>query len=90
MVPIYAIASFISLFSLQAAFFNDVIRDIYEVSYEQPFFVTLPRVRGVVGEVNGPGRCPWGQIVEGHSSGSLPLGEAPRENWRLGLVRSCG
>ncbi|KAH9918065.1 organic solute transporter Ostalpha-domain-containing protein [Fomitopsis serialis] len=30
MVPIYAIASFISLFSLQAAFFIDVVRDIYE------------------------------------------------------------
>lgn len=32
MVPLYAIASFISLFSLQAAFFIDAIRDIYEVS----------------------------------------------------------
>ena len=32
MVPLYAIASFISLFSLEAAFFIDVIRDIYEVS----------------------------------------------------------
>ena len=33
MVPLYAIASFISLFSLEAAFFIDVVRDIYEVSY---------------------------------------------------------
>lgn len=32
MVPIYAIASFISLISLQAAFFIDAVRDIYEVS----------------------------------------------------------
>ena len=31
MVPIYAIASLISLFSLQAAFFIDAVRDIYEV-----------------------------------------------------------
>ena len=31
MVPIYAIASFIALFSLEAAFVIDVIRDIYEV-----------------------------------------------------------
>ena len=31
MVPLYAIASFISLFSLDAAFFIDVVRDIYEV-----------------------------------------------------------
>lgn len=31
MVPIYAIASFISLFSLEAAFVIDAIRDIYEV-----------------------------------------------------------
>ncbi|THG96044.1 hypothetical protein EW026_g5723 [Hermanssonia centrifuga] len=30
MVPIYAIASLISLFSLQAAFFIDAVRDIYE------------------------------------------------------------
>ena len=32
MVPLYAVASFISLFSLEAAFFIDVVRDIYEVS----------------------------------------------------------
>lgn len=31
MVPLYAVASLISLFSLEAAFFIDVIRDIYEV-----------------------------------------------------------
>lgn len=31
MVPLYAISSFISLFSLEAAFFIDVVRDIYEV-----------------------------------------------------------
>lgn len=31
MVPLYAVASFISLFSLEAAFFIDAIRDIYEV-----------------------------------------------------------
>lgn len=31
MVPVYAISSLISLFSLQAAFFIDVVRDIYEV-----------------------------------------------------------
>ena len=31
MVPLYAIASLISLFSLEAAFFIDAIRDIYEV-----------------------------------------------------------
>lgn len=30
MVPLYAVASLISLFSLEAAFFIDVIRDIYE------------------------------------------------------------
>lgn len=32
MIPIYAISSLIALFSLEAAFFIDVIRDIYEVS----------------------------------------------------------
>lgn len=32
MVPIYAISSLISLFSLEAAFVIDAIRDIYEVS----------------------------------------------------------
>jgi len=32
MIPIYAIASLISLFSVEAAFVIDAIRDIYEVS----------------------------------------------------------
>ena len=32
MVPLYAVSSFISLFSLEAAFFIDAIRDIYEVT----------------------------------------------------------
>jgi hypothetical protein len=36
MVPIYAIASLIALFSLEAAFVIDVIRDIYEVMM-QPY-----------------------------------------------------
>lgn len=36
MVPLYGISSFISLFSLEAAFFIDVIRDIYEVCYLLP------------------------------------------------------
>jgi hypothetical protein len=31
MVPIYAVASLISLFSVEAAFYIDAIRDIYEV-----------------------------------------------------------
>ena len=31
MVPIYAISSLISLFSLEAAFVIDALRDIYEV-----------------------------------------------------------
>ena len=31
MVPIYSIASLISLFSLEAAFVIDAIRDVYEV-----------------------------------------------------------
>ena len=30
MVPLYAIASWISLFSVEAAFFIDAIRDVYE------------------------------------------------------------
>jgi len=33
MVPIYAISSLISLFSLEAAFVIDAIRDIYEVRH---------------------------------------------------------
>ncbi|CCM05294.1 uncharacterized protein FIBRA_07508 [Fibroporia radiculosa] len=41
MVPIYAISSFISLFSLQAAFFIDVIRDIYEAFVIYCFFDLL-------------------------------------------------
>ncbi|KAI0916543.1 hypothetical protein AcV5_010451 [Taiwanofungus camphoratus] len=41
MVPLYAIASFISLFSLQAAFFIDAIRDIYEAFVIYCFFDLL-------------------------------------------------
>jgi hypothetical protein len=33
MVPVYAVSSLISLFSLDAAFIIDVIRDVYEVRY---------------------------------------------------------
>lgn len=31
-VPLYAISSLIAIFSLEAAFFIDAIRDLYEVS----------------------------------------------------------
>ncbi|THH30764.1 hypothetical protein EUX98_g3435 [Antrodiella citrinella] len=41
MVPLYAISSLISLFSLQAAFFIDVIRDIYEAFVIYCFFDLL-------------------------------------------------
>ncbi|KIK63485.1 hypothetical protein GYMLUDRAFT_57673 [Collybiopsis luxurians FD-317 M1] len=41
MVPIYAISSFISLFSLEAAFFIDAVRDIYEAFVIYCFFVLL-------------------------------------------------
>ncbi|KAG0704012.1 DUF300-domain-containing protein [Suillus ampliporus] len=41
MVPIYAIASLISLFSLDAAFVIDVIRDVYEAFVIYCFFVLL-------------------------------------------------
>ncbi|KAL6298516.1 organic solute transporter Ostalpha-domain-containing protein [Sparassis latifolia] len=41
MVPIYAISSFISLFSLEAAFFIDVVRDIYEAFVIYCFFDLL-------------------------------------------------
>lgn len=41
MVPIYALSSLISLFSLDAAFFIDVIRDVYEVR------IVYPRVRSL-------------------------------------------
>ena len=36
MIPIYAVASLISLFSLEAAFFIDAIRDVYEVRITTP------------------------------------------------------
>ncbi|KAI8973110.1 organic solute transporter Ostalpha-domain-containing protein [Trametes punicea] len=41
MVPLYAVASFISLFSLEAAFFIDAIRDIYEAFVIYCFFDLL-------------------------------------------------
>ena len=33
-VPLYALSSLIALFSLEAAFFIDTVRDLYEVRYE--------------------------------------------------------
>ncbi|KAG7091858.1 hypothetical protein E1B28_008259 [Marasmius oreades] len=41
MVPLYAVASFIALFSLKAAFFIDAVRDIYEAFVIYCFFVLL-------------------------------------------------
>ncbi|KAH9915457.1 DUF300-domain-containing protein [Epithele typhae] len=41
MVPLYAVSSFISLFSLDAAFFIDVVRDIYEAFVIYCFFDLL-------------------------------------------------
>ncbi|KAJ7220816.1 DUF300 domain-containing protein [Mycena pura] len=41
MVPLYGISSLISLFSLQAAFFIDAIRDVYEAFVIYCFFVLL-------------------------------------------------
>ncbi|KAI6037489.1 DUF300-domain-containing protein [Pisolithus marmoratus] len=41
MVPLYGVASLISLFSLEAAFFIDAIRDIYEAFVIYCFFVLL-------------------------------------------------
>ncbi|KAI0828513.1 DUF300-domain-containing protein [Trametes gibbosa] len=41
MVPLYAIASFISLFSLEAAFFIDAVRDVYEAFVIYCFFDLL-------------------------------------------------
>jgi hypothetical protein len=37
-VPLYAIASLIALFSLDAAFFIDTVRDLYEVSSRRGMF----------------------------------------------------
>lgn len=39
MVPLYAISSLIALFSLEAAFFIDAIRDIYEVGLLAPLLL---------------------------------------------------
>ncbi|KAJ7301772.1 DUF300 domain-containing protein [Mycena albidolilacea] len=41
MVPLYAVSSLISLFSLEAAFFIDAIRDIYEAFVIYAFFTLL-------------------------------------------------
>lgn len=41
MVPIYAVASLIALFSLEAAFVIDAIRDIYEVRFLGSFPVPV-------------------------------------------------
>lgn len=41
MVPIYAISSLIALFSLEAAFVIDAIRDIYEVCLRLRYALTF-------------------------------------------------
>ena len=41
MIPVYAISSYISLFSLQAAFFIDAVRDVYEAFVIYVFFQLL-------------------------------------------------
>lgn len=33
MVPLYAVSSYVSLFSLEAGVIIDVVRDVYEVSH---------------------------------------------------------
>ena len=52
MVPIYAVSSFISLFSLEAAFFIDAVRDIYEVCCSSIFndtsLITLYRLSSFI------------------------------------------
>ena len=71
MVPIYAIASLIALFSLEAAFVIDVIRDIYEVQPQEPDIATgwadpLSRPSGfcdllflpTLGRIHGRGTIP--------------------------------
>ena len=68
MVPIYAIASLISLFSLQAAFFIDVVRDIYEAFVIYCFFDLLVAYLG--GErsllINLHGRPPKYPVFPGN------------------------
>ncbi|KAJ3519124.1 hypothetical protein NM688_g9349 [Phlebia brevispora] len=68
MVPIYAIASFISLFSLQAAFFIDAVRDIYEAFVIYCFFDLLVAYLG--GErsllINLHGRPPKYPVFPGN------------------------
>lgn len=39
MVPLYGVSSLIALFSLEAAFVIDVVRDIYEVSIVASFLL---------------------------------------------------
>jgi len=41
MIPVYGISSYVSLFSLQAAFFIDAVRDIYEAFVIYVFFQLL-------------------------------------------------
>uniref|UniRef100_A0A0W0G6B2 Hypothetical DUF300 domain-containing protein n=1 Tax=Moniliophthora roreri TaxID=221103 RepID=A0A0W0G6B2_MONRR len=46
MVPLYAVSSFIALFSLRAAFFIDAVRDIYEAFVIYCFFTLLTSYLG--------------------------------------------
>ncbi|KAI0339234.1 DUF300-domain-containing protein [Trametopsis cervina] len=67
MVPLYAIASLISLFSLEAAFFIDAVRDIYEAFVIYCFFDLLIEYLG--GErsliINMHGRPPKYPVFPG-------------------------
>ena len=62
MVPLYAIASLISLFSLEAAFFIDAVRDIYEVS---PLLNVLRSERTRSSSAARP-KVPYGDCCRAH------------------------
>ena len=94
MVPLYAIASFISLFSLEAAFFIDAVRDIYEVrppgrgsplSSSCPGETDLPLV-GVCNLLflRSPHCIPWRREVPTDSL-AWTTAEVPRLSWEPGV-----
>jgi len=81
MVPIYAISSLISLFSLEAAFVIDAIRDIYEVcraSSKLPYSVTMAST-GIRNLLLFPttSRISWWGAFAPHSSAWPPTQSYP-------------
>jgi hypothetical protein len=84
MVPIYAISSLISLFSLEVAFVIDAVRDIYEVCCGSlkllyPVTTTFAGIRNLL-LFPAVSWIPWWRAFAPHSSAWSPTQSYPLPN----------